>query len=230
MLGVLLVLVSVVVGARVLSAADRSTLVWAVTRDVAPGTALRAGDLELARARLFDAAGRYASGPRPEGYVTQRGLGAGELLPVAALRRPEVEVDFRYVTVPVLPGHLPPDLDRGQQVDVWVTPGRDAGTAGSSPAPAADPTAGRPAAGSRLVLPGVAVFAKPAEAAFGGGSTERPVVLTVRPDAVALLVRAMAEGRIDLVRVAKAGEVPDGLTGSGGPSAGTSGGPSAGTG
>lgn len=224
-LGVLLVLVSVVVGARVLSSADRSQLVWTTTRDLAPGASLRDGDLQPTQARLFGSGARYlaASGPKPVGYVLQRGLGSGELLPADALRRPEVDVDFRYVTVPVLPGHLPPDIDSGQQVDIWVTPAPDAVTA-QAPAPTqADSdgdgapddgasTAGATSGGARLVLAGVPVFARPAEAGFGGGgSTERAVVLQVRPDDVGPLVTAMSEGRIDLVRVPKAAEAPEGL-------------------
>jgi hypothetical protein len=82
-LGVLLVLVSVVVGARVLSAADRSQLVWTTRRDLAPGTELTADDVVAARVRLFDNAERYLSAeqPRPVGYLLDRALGADELLP-----------------------------------------------------------------------------------------------------------------------------------------------------
>lgn len=219
-LGVLLVLVSVVVGARVLASADRSQLVWSTTRDLAPGASLREDDLQPTQARLFGSGARYlaASGPKPVGYVLARGLGTGELLPVDALRRPEVDVDFRNVTVPVLPGHLPPDIDAGQQVDVWVTPGRDALALqgqGQEPVPGDEPGAAAPPAGpgvARLVLAGVPVSARPAEAGFGGGgSTERAVVLQVRPDDVGPLVTAMSEGRIDLVRVPKAAEAPEGL-------------------
>lgn len=231
-LGVLLVLVSVVVGARVLSSADRSQLVWTTTRDLAPGASLRDDDLQPTQARLFGSGARYlaASGPKPVGYVLQRGLGAGELLPADALRRPEVDVDFRFVTVPVLPGHLPPDIDSGQQVDVWVTPDPAGGAGQVQQLPEAQPPllaqdddvgpddgaaavrGGALQAGARLVLPGVPVSARPAESGFGaGGSTERAVVLQVRPEDVGPLVTAMSQGRIDLVRVPKAAEAPEGL-------------------
>lgn len=137
-LGVLLVLVSVLVGARVLAGADRSQLVWATSRALAPGSVLAEADLVAVRVRLFDSSGLYldASRPAPVGYVASRGLGAGELLPDDALRRPEVEVDFRLVTVLVELGHVPPDLVDGQQVDVWVTPEREPGAAAP---PAAQP-------------------------------------------------------------------------------------------
>ena len=81
-LGVLLVLVSVLIGARVLAGADKSQLVWATNRALAPGSVLAQVDLVPVRVRLFDAASLYldASEPAPAGYIVSRGLGAGELL------------------------------------------------------------------------------------------------------------------------------------------------------
>lgn len=197
-LGVLLVLVSVVVGARVLSSADRSQLVWAASRDLAPGASLRADDLRQAQVRLFGAGSGYlpATGAPPVGYVLDRGVAAGELLPRAALVRPGDDVDLRQVTVPVLPGHYPPSLQRGQRVDVWTTPDRDAALA-----------AGAEAERSRLVLEEVTVE-QPPEAGGGltGATPERTVVLVVPPSDVEALVGAMSLGRLDLVRVPTAGD------------------------
>ncbi len=82
-LGVLLVLVSVVVGARVLAAADQTQLVWAAARDLAPGTALEPGDLEAREVRLFATGQQYLAAPDQffVGYVLDRPVLAGELLP-----------------------------------------------------------------------------------------------------------------------------------------------------
>lgn len=207
-LGVLLVLVSVLVGARVLAGADRSQLVWATSRALAPGSVLAAGDLVPVRVRLFDRASLYldAGEPPPVGYVAARGLGQGELLPDDALRRPEVEVDFRLATVLVEVGHVPPDLTDGQQVDVWVTPAREPGqapaTAGSA-APTAEPAG---LTGAQAVLSAVTVAASPREAGLSSGGSAVPVVLQVRPDDVARLLSATSLGRIDLVRVPRSAE------------------------
>ena len=201
-LGVLLVLVSVVVGARVLSSADRSTAVYAVTGDLAAGTVLDAADLKQVRVRLFDNADSYVAGSAPPvGYVLRRALGAGELLPKRALSAP-VEVDFREVTVPVEVGHLPLELARGAQVDVWVTP-EAAGKQEAAPAEGADPATPDELAlrGAQLVLQGVTVQDVQREGGAFSGSTSLPVVLQVRPGDVAGLVSAMSLGRIDLVRV-----------------------------
>ena len=89
--GVLLVVVSMVAGAKIIAAADRSVLVWALDRDVAVGTVLTAEDVRPARVRLFDSAPRYLRTTRPPtGRAVSRRLGEGELLPIAALltRRP----------------------------------------------------------------------------------------------------------------------------------------------
>ena len=220
-LGVLLVLLSVLVGARVLAGADRSQLVWATSRALAPGSVLAPGDLVAVRVRLFDSAGLYldADQPAPVGYVAARGLGAGELLPDDALRRPELDVDYRLVTVLVELGHVPPDLVDGQQVDVWLTPDREPGAAAPAAAPRppsaapVDPASAAPPAagvlelsGSEVVLRGVTVAAgPPGDGSLTGGSAVA-VVLQVRPGDVARLLSATSLGRLDLVRVPRAAE------------------------
>lgn len=198
-LGVLLVLVSVVVGARVLSSADRSQLVWVAGSDLAAGSSLTAEDLKPAQVRLFDRSGAYlpATAAPPVGYVLDRPVAAGELVPRQALSRPGDDVDVRLVAVPVLPGHYPPELAKGQQVDVWATP--DANSVGAPEAPEGD--AG-PVGGTRLVLPSLTVQYLPSQGGgLGGATPERSVVLVVPPDDVESLLSAMASGRLDLVRV-----------------------------
>lgn len=200
-LGVLLVLVSVVVGARVLSSADRSQTVWAAARDLAPGAQLAREDLVVVRVRLFGAdTRRYisGSGAPPVGYFLRRGVGERELLPFFALTKPGEDVTFRYVTVPVARGHLPPGLAEDSQVDVYVSPERRGGAS-------ALPSDARP----RLVVRNVTVLERPRASGFtGGGSTDEAVVLQVRPTEVPLLLAAMSEGRIDLVGVPRLQETP----------------------
>jgi hypothetical protein len=213
-LGVLLVLVSVVVGARVLSSADRSTLVWAATGDLAAGSQLDSDDLTAVRVRLFDNAGEYLradAGAPPTGYLLSRPVGGGELVPLDALSRPEQDVDYRLVTVPVAVGHLPPSLRADQQVDVWVTP-EDGAAAGGAASPAPERPGGSRLTGARLVLAGVTVDDRRDEGGALSASTVVPVVLQVRPEDVGELVSAMSLGRIDLVRVPRAAEATGALT------------------
>lgn len=221
-LGVLLVLVSVLVGARVLAGADRSQLVWAASRDLAPGSLLAAEDIVPVRVRLFDTASLYldAAEPAPVGYVTGRGLGRGELLPDDALRPPGVDVDLRLVTVLVELGHVPPDLIDAQQVDVWVTPDRDrvaAAVVARPGQPAAKGSGGATGAvTAEVVLSGVTVATGPPPAGFASAAAAVPVVLQVRQADVAVLLSAISLGRIDLVRVPRVAEVAKPLASSGG--------------
>lgn len=191
-LGVLLVLVSVVVGARVLAAADRTQLVWTATRDLAAGATLSADDVEATQVRLLSAGDRYLAAPGTDvdGYVLERPVGAGELLPVEALVPPGSAPDLRFVSVPVLPGRYPADLARHQIVDVWATPEQASGVAADG------------AAASRLVLEAVPVHAEPDDGgALSAGTAERAVVLVVPAADVDELVAAMSGARVDLVRV-----------------------------
>lgn len=206
-LGVLLVLVSVVVGARVLSTADRSTMVYAAASDLAAGGVLAEGDLRPVRVRLFDSAPVYigvTGDQSPVGFVLRRAVGAGELLPIEALVVPGQDVDYRQVTVPVEVGHVPPALATHSQVDVWVTP--DARTGSLAAAEVGATPAAALLRRAQLVLQAVTVLEVQPDGGGFRGSTTIPVVLQVRPGEVAALVSAMSLGRIDLVRVPRAAE------------------------
>jgi hypothetical protein len=124
-LGVLLVLGSVLVGARVVGAADATVPVWAVADDLAAGSELTADDLVPVDVRLDDAAEAYVStATRPEGWTLARAVQAGELLPRSALEEPTGLV---HLALPVQSGYVPPDLERGQLVDVYAVADPGAG-------------------------------------------------------------------------------------------------------
>jgi hypothetical protein len=117
-LGVLLVLGSVLLGARVVSAADATVPVWAVAGDLAAGTELTADDLVPVDVRLDETGGAYLStSTRPEGRTLSRAVRAGELLPRSAL---EPAGELVQIALPVQAGYVPPALERGQLVDVYA--------------------------------------------------------------------------------------------------------------
>ena len=117
-LGVLLVLGSVLLGARVVGAADATVPVWAVTGDLAAGSKLTAADLVAVAVRLDDAADAYVSTTTdPAGRTLGRAVRDGELLPLSALEEPG---DLVHLALPVQSGFVPPDLRRGQLVDVYA--------------------------------------------------------------------------------------------------------------
>lgn len=186
-LGALLVLGSVVAGARVFASADHYSPVLVARHPLAPGEHLVGSDLRVGRVRLAGGAAAYlARSSDPDGYVVTRYVGAGELVPVAALSSSSsVAAATRSVTVSVQVGHLPLDLSRGDQVDVYVTP---------------KPATGAPAGTPALVLPAASV-----DQVSGGDDVgvdnQVPVVLDIGQSQVATLLRATAGGIVDLVRV-----------------------------
>ena len=129
-LGVLLVLGSVLLGARVVGAADATVPVWAAQGDLAAGTVLTPGDLAVVEVRLDAVAGSYLSASvRPEGRTLGRAVADGELLPRAAL---EASTDLVRVALPVQAGWVPPGLRRGQLVDVYAVADPAAGAVGTA--------------------------------------------------------------------------------------------------
>jgi hypothetical protein len=190
--GVAVVAISVVLGARIFAAADDTVQVWAAARDLQPGTTLQAADLEPHRIRFTstDDANRYlsAAATAPVGAVLARPVGSGELLPRAALgsgeREPWVEVPVAAATEAV-----PATVRAGSRVDVWVTPDR--------------PTRARER--SVLVLDDVRVVAAPAAGGtFGAGST-RQLVVGVPASDEDLLATALAQAAGGAVVVTRHG-------------------------
>lgn len=186
LLGVLLVLVSVVTGARVVAGAQRVEQVWAVARDLAAGSAIQASDVRLVEVRLDVVGPKYvrAVDADPVGAVLSRAVTAGELLPVGSVET-EAAPPRREVTVPVERFHYPAALDRGQLVDVYVT---------------AKSTAGATTAPPDRVLADILVSGIDRDGSrFGSAGSVVGVVLSVPPDDVEPLVAAVRAGAVDLV-------------------------------
>jgi hypothetical protein len=177
--GVALIVISMLVGARLLSGGDDTVLAWQATRDLSPGAVVSADDV-VAVAIPASFAGVYADGGGLPTTPIDRALLAGEILPSPVATNVS---DARWVTVPVEPLHAPVDLAPGERVDVWATAGVDLGVA---PVP-------------ELVLEGVLVSEVAVDGVGLGG--EYGVVLEIVPADAAPLLAAARSGGIDLVRV-----------------------------
>lgn len=131
LVGLLLVLLAVGLGARVVAQADRTVPVFAARGTLPVGSALTVDTLTVVRVRLAGAEQRYLSAerPLPSGQVLTRAVGAGELVPAAALA-PAVALDRRPLGIPV-DGVLPAGLAPGGLVDVWAS-ARDRKAGGSA--------------------------------------------------------------------------------------------------
>lgn len=190
--GVLLVLLSVVLGANVVARADRSVQVYALQAetDLAEGSVLTDQDLRLAKVRLFDGADQaryFLAAEPPTGRVLLRGLTPGELVPRAAAVPPDGLDPRRRVTIPAQRLHVPDGLAVGDLIDVFVTTGGD----------------GEPRV-TRLVLSAALTVRLPTGsggALAGGGGAERAVVVEVEPELVQPVVEAVQGGAIDVVLV-----------------------------
>jgi len=123
-LGVLLVAITALVGARLLSSADDTTAIWAAERDLPAGTKLTSDDLTSVRVRFTsnEAAGQYVAAEADlKGLVIVRAVKAGEFVPRQAAVT-QADNDRTELPLSIAAGHLPGDSAAGDQVDVWIIP------------------------------------------------------------------------------------------------------------
>ncbi|MGA8255595.1 MAG: hypothetical protein WB767_03385 [Nocardioides sp.] len=122
--GVAIVAGSVLLGVRVLDAADDTVPVWAVNRSVAAGEQLSDADLVARRVHFADDAdlARYLTVDQslPAELEVARPLSDGELLPRSALDEVDSD-DTVHVALPVAPLRLPPTVGTGTIVDVYLS-------------------------------------------------------------------------------------------------------------
>ena len=118
-IGVLVVLSSVLLGARLVAAAGDAEPVYAAAADLPSGHVLVESDLRAVPVHFGGAAAGYLSPRRPPatGAVLMRPVGAGELVPVAAVGLPDA-LTRRPVALP-LPTPAPVGLRPGVPVDLW---------------------------------------------------------------------------------------------------------------
>lgn len=118
-IGVVLVLGSVVLGAKIVSGANHTYRMLATTRDLAAGTLLSRDDVKAVRVQLPDRGhGIYLSDDADVlGKQLNRSLASGELLPAASLGTPAA---LTTVTVPFTADNAP-TLSPGQRVEIWLS-------------------------------------------------------------------------------------------------------------
>lgn len=191
--GVVLVLVSTVVGGWIVAAADHTESFWAVGNDVRAGEPVHRGDLVAVRAKVpsTTASGLLRTNqPLPQRLADLRWAAdarAGTLITAAGLasRRSAVELP-----ITVGAGAVPGDLRRGDRVDVW------------SVAERADERArGTTATGARRLLTGVRVVSRSSTTGIRGGPGVTLVVDAAGTTIDGKLMSALSGGHITVVRV-----------------------------
>jgi hypothetical protein len=196
-IGIVIVAVSVVAGARLLSAADDTVSVWAVSADVGAGDVLGPDDLVATRVRFADAgdlAGYFTVDERlPENLEVTRGVGAGELLPRTAVGSAGSGSTLQ-VPVAVEAEQVPGSVSAGSVVDVYLV-----GPVGAAPGSGARGEPARPA------LAAVTVVDAPALTETFGTSGKRQLVLAVEEPQVRRFFRLLGSLDGPVVTVVRRG-------------------------
>ena len=126
LIGLALVLVSVVAGAKVFADADKTVKVWALTADLAAGTTLTEADLHTVDVRLDEHASAYvAASANPVGKTLTRDVSKGDLLPARSVTAAE-ELVALALSIPA--AHVPVSVQRGDRVNLYATAEPKAGT------------------------------------------------------------------------------------------------------
>lgn len=186
LVGLALVCLSVLLGARLLATEEPMSTVWATRAAVAAGEPLTAEDVRAVSVR-FDRgedAARYLAAEQPwPQVVARRDLAAGELVPAAAVAAGEPEL--AELPLAAQSSGVPSDLATGDRVDVWAVP--QARSASTAPR-------------GRQVLADVPVLRVGARGMSGPEAT-RQVVVGVPADAeLGPTVGRLADGQVVLVR------------------------------
>lgn len=170
-LGVVLVLASVLIGATVVSRASDTHAAVAATRDLAAGTILHGDDVRIMQVQLPDDGDGVYLGDVGDaiGKSLDRAVSKNELVPAAAV----AELAARTtVTVPFASGAAP-RLRDGQRIEVWVSTATCA---------------------SVVLLPDVTVQEVHADSngSFGNGTGGQDVVISVEPALAGRVIAALA--------------------------------------
>lgn len=190
--GIVLVAVSVVAGARLVGGSDDSVQVWALARDVPAGQELSADDLVAARVS-FARPGQVDSYLRvdrtlPAQLHLVRPLAAGELVPAAAFGEPDL-AGLAEVSLSLDAAQVPTGVEAGSLLDVWVI---------------GEPERGRSRA--EEVLTDVRVLAAPRpQESFGSVSGSRQLVIGVDPEQSEALAVVLGATGDDTIRVVAGG-------------------------
>ncbi|MBO3086744.1 hypothetical protein [Cellulomonas dongxiuzhuiae] len=193
LVGLALIAASVALGSWAVTTAQRTVPVY-VARDVlVPGTALTSSVLVVADVRLADHVDGYlrADEPLADAAVLLRTVGAGELVPAAAVGD-AADLDVRAVPV-TLSGPAPSGLGAGSRVDLWFTP--EGGPAAPADARGVDVTP------RELATALTVAELSSADGAFASGGARTVHVLVPVEDLPEVLGALAGGGTVDVVPV-----------------------------
>ncbi|MBD7918046.1 hypothetical protein H9657_07100 [Cellulomonas sp. Sa3CUA2] len=193
LVGLALIAASVALGSWAVTTAQRTVPVYVAREVLVPGAALTSSAVVVADVRLADHVDGYlrADEPLPDAGVLLRTVGAGELVPAAAVGD-AADLDVRAVPV-TLSGPAPSGLVAGSRVDLWFTP-----EGGSAP-----PAGGAVVAVTPHELATALTVAElsSADGAFASGGARTVHVLVPVEDLPEVLAALAGGGTVDVVPV-----------------------------
>jgi hypothetical protein len=188
--GVVLVLLSILLGALLISRLSATTPVLVARTAIPPGQVLSAENLSTVEVRLGEQSAAYVSSldDIPEGAVSTGAVQAGEILPAALVGQP-AEVTLRPVVVPV-DATVAESVAPGATVELWHT------------APGGEDTPGE-----ATLLVEQAVVRSVDEGSALGMQSMAVEVLVPREDLAAVLEVLARDERLDVIGIPGAYEV-----------------------
>lgn len=194
-LGLLLIGLSMALGATIVGRADDTVGVWALAHDVPAGAPLSADDLVSRQVRLPSSSlARFylaSTDPPVTGVVAVHALIQDELLARSALVQEQAR-SMIEVPLQVGPGALPPSIEVGTAVDIWVIAG-----------PGSDGAGARASGRAKRIVEAATLLHLADRADALSAGTDREILIGVpqeREDSVGELLGALQDGRVVVTR------------------------------
>lgn len=190
-LGLLLVLGSMALGARIIGQADQTDTVLVAAEDIAKNAPVTADSFAEIDIRFTDDSVQRYVGPGSDftGARSTRVIKAGELVPRSAITNKKAP-NLKDIPLPIANTRLPADAGAGDRVDVWLQ-ARDADT----PQKKEDPPAPVP---GLLALENVLLLNAPDGESVGAGAA---VTIRVNMDKFPNFDAAVFLGRLSQMQV-----------------------------
>ena len=118
-----LIFLALVAAMAISGEAQKTSLVWAASRDLSPGHVIIAGDLVTKQVLLPDnARGYFLNSVAVTGFSVTRAISTSELIPTSSISKSQSISIMRSLPIRVSRNDMPINLRAGQEVDIYSIP------------------------------------------------------------------------------------------------------------